>query len=183
MFNHRSWKRLRLGLCSGYLLLILSGVLGCVSDPPAKDAFSGCRYAAPEPVFNAAVAGVSRHSFTRQKAAATESFLLNQFTEVEIQQSGCDHIRQVFIFRWPAPQGGAGEIDWPAFASVHFEGLGQLGAPYLSYLAMSEAISERSENLKAPGSTVALQPGLQFKLSGKRKGSQLELTAEVWEAP
>jgi hypothetical protein len=61
--------------------------------------------------------------------------------------------------------------------------LGQLGAPYLSFSAISDVLSQQQEKLQPGDKSIQLQPGLYFKIEQKRKGQKAILIATLYESP
>lgn len=80
-----------------HLLLFILGciVLSCNSVPEK------CRYGSAEPIFDTSYEKVIKHSFSQKGQLTFEQIIFENQMELEIQQSGCDSIRQVFQFKIP----------------------------------------------------------------------------------
>ncbi|KGE86159.1 MAG: hypothetical protein ACE362_03730 [Phaeodactylibacter xiamenensis] len=171
-------KRALAGIIFSFGLWALSWLGGCASDPPQRQSFEDCLYGAPEPIFDASLPGVSQHRFELQPGKGVERFVLNQSTIVQIEQTGCDQIRQEFTFSWDA---AARREDWAAQAIQKYRELGELGAPYLSFSAISEVLQARKEKLRPRGEAISLQPGLAFRITAAETGQQSKLVTVLYE--
>lgn len=160
-------------------LLLVWLCFGCGEEGPVQ--FEDCLYSEPEPIFGEHIQGVSKHAFERDRLGATERFQLAQGTAVTIEQRGCDYIHQSFTFVWDDGPAGQSSVFWARQAARCFEELAQLGAPFLTFQAISDAIRARERELIAGGQPITLQPGLMFRLEASRSGQQLRLTAELFE--
>lgn len=171
-------KRTLAGIIFSLGLWALAGLGGCASDPPPHESFEDCLYGAPEPIFDASVPGVSQHQFELLSAKSMESFVLNHSTFVQIEQTGCDQIRQEFTFSWEAANR---KEDWALQAIQKYRELGELGAPYLSFKAISEVLQARREKLHPRGEAISLQPGLSFRITAAEEGQQSKLVTVLYE--
>lgn len=171
-------KRTLAGLIFYMGLWALFGLSGCASDPPQRMSFDDCLYGAPEPVFNASLPGVSQHKFVLQPGKGTESFVLNQSTFVQIEQTGCDRIRQEFSFSWKASKG---KEDWAMQTIQKYQELGDLGAPYLTFSAISEVLKAKQDQLQPRGEPITLQPGLEFRIVAAKQGKESKLITVLYE--
>ncbi len=77
------------------LILVLSTMLSCGTESKK------CRYGHAEPIFGSVYEKVIEHRFTKTGQLTFENIVFENKMELEIQQSGCDSIRQVFQFRIP----------------------------------------------------------------------------------
>jgi|GEM_PF-2481000 len=80
-----------------YFLLfgLVCTVLSCSSEPKK------CRYGSAEPIFDSSYEKVVEHNFNQKGQLTFENIIFVNKMELEIQQSGCDSIRQVFKFKIP----------------------------------------------------------------------------------
>lgn len=161
------------------LLLWLSS---CASDSPKSVSFEDCLYGAPEPIFNESVPGVSHHNFELIPGKGIESFILNGSTTISIEQTGCDQLVQQFTFSWEGVPSGSDSRYWAKKAIQLFGELGQLGATYLSFAAISDVLSQQQEKLQPGDKSIPLQPGLYFKIEQKTKGQKAILIATLYES-
>jgi hypothetical protein len=171
-------KRALSGIIFSLGLWALAGLGGCASDLPPSESFEDCLYGAPEPIFDASLPGVSQHQFELQPGKGVERFVLNQSTTVQIEQTGCDQIRQEFTFSWQAV---TRKEDWALQAIQKYRELGELGAPYLSFSAISEVLGSRKENLRPRGEPISLQPGLAFRITAAEAGQESKLVTVLYE--
>jgi hypothetical protein len=171
-------KRALSGIIFSLGLWALAGLGGCASDLPPRESFEDCLYGAPEPIFDASLPGVSQHQFELQPGKGVERFVLNQSTTVQIEQTGCDQIRQEFTFSWQAV---TRKEDWALQAIQKYRELGELGAPYLSFSAISEVLGSRKENLRPRGEPISLQPGLAFRITAAEAGQESKLVTVLYE--
>lgn len=171
-------KRALSGIIFSLGLWALAGLGGCASDLPPRESFEDCLYCAPEPIFDASLPGVSQHQFELQPGKGVERFVLNQSTTVQIEQTGCDQIRQEFTFSWQAV---TRKEDWALQAIQKYRELGELGAPYLSFSAISEVLGSRKENLRPRGEPISLQPGLAFRITAAEAGQESKLVTVLYE--
>ncbi len=77
-----------------FFLLIFT-VLSCSSEQKK------CRYGKAEPIFAPFYEKVVKHKFDQKGQLTFEHIIFDNKMELEIQQSGCDNIRQVFKFKIP----------------------------------------------------------------------------------
>jgi hypothetical protein len=164
-------------------LTALISLNSCASDPPQQVGFEECLYGAPESIFNPGIPGISRHQFELQPDRGIERFVLNQETSVEIEQTGCDHIRQKFTFSWKPEASIRSHSEWAAHAIRIYQELGELGAPYLSFSAISEVLQTKQKKLSPESKPVTLQPGLQFRIITAEVNQQAILITELYQKP
>ncbi|NBC06737.1 MAG: hypothetical protein GVY26_06040 [Bacteroidetes bacterium] len=148
----------------GRLVLLLLGFGACAPDAPPGGTPADCRYQAPEPVFGEKLTGVSGHHFEREGMSATETFVLDQQLEVVLYQSGCDYIQQEFIFTWAGGPRGNSARFWVREAADQFERLAHLGAAYVSFKALSDALRQHEASIQLE-KAFELQAGLAITIS------------------
>lgn len=147
----------------GRLFVLLLALWACAPDRPPGEASEDCRYLAPEAVFNEQLRGLSDYRFRREGQSATESFLLDRELRVTLRQSGCDYIQQAFLFEWEGGPRGSATRYWVRTAALHFDQLAQLGASYLSFKALSDAIRQQEGQIQLER-PFELQPGLDITI-------------------
>ena len=156
------------------LFFLFLALCSCASDAPSEEDLADCRYQAPEPVFREALSGVSGYRFQRDGMSATESFVLNRQVRLRLRQSGCDYIRQEFLFEWKGGPRGSSDRFWVREAAAHFEQLAHLGAPYVSFKALGDALREHEVSIRRE-QAFELQPGLTATVIPLSKGSPKQL--------
>jgi len=148
----------------GQLFLLLLSFGACAPDAPSGGDPADCRYQAPEPVFGEQLAGVSGHRFEREGMAAKESFVLDQQLKVVLHQRGCDYILQEFIFEWEGGPRGNSARYWVRATAEQFERLAHLGAAYISFKALSDALRQQEASIQLR-QAFELQPGLAITIN------------------
>lgn len=164
-------------------LTALISLNNCASDPPQQIDFEECLYGTPESIFNPDISGISRHQFELHPDKGIERFILNQETLVEIEQTGCDYIRQKFTFSWAPETSIRSHPEWAAHTIRIYQELGELGAPYLSFSAISEVLRAKQKKLLPDSPPVTLQPGLQFRIIAAEMNQQAILITELYQEP
>ncbi|MEQ8704692.1 MAG: hypothetical protein RIC19_12275 [Phaeodactylibacter sp.] len=175
-------KQTLLSLVFSFGLFFLLGLGGCAADPPQATSFEDCLYGAPEPIFDGSVRGVSKHQFELRPGMGIERFVLNQATQVRIEQTGCDQLQQRFTFSWDAGTGSKNNTYWSEQAILKYQELGELGAPYLSFSAISEVLQKKQNQLTPRGEAIVLQPGLYFRIEQAQQGQRAELVTLLYES-
>ena len=94
------------------LLLLLS--YQC-SDPKPE-----CKYGSPEPIFSKENKKVNQHAFGIEGQRAYEEILFENDLNLEIIQSGCDDITQVFQFNFPGDYSKEPISTWIELAIQNF---------------------------------------------------------------
>lgn len=148
----------------GRLVLLLLSFGACAPDAPSGGSPADCRYQAPEPVFGEKLAGVSGHRFEREGLSATESFVLDRQLRIVLHQSGCDYIQQEFVFTWEGGPRGNSARFWVREAAEQFERLAHLGAPYISFKALSDALRQHEASIQLE-TAFELQAGLEITIT------------------
>lgn len=93
-------NNLRFCTCTIGVLVILL-ILSACRQTAKGDAFSGCAYTEPEPIFSENTPGIERHSFQLGTQESTEQMEFGDGLNLSIRQSGCDHRKQQFEFQIP----------------------------------------------------------------------------------
>jgi hypothetical protein len=155
-------------------MLLLLSIWSCSEDTGADEAFADCRYLAPEPIFHEGLPGLSEHRFNTSEQGAEESFVVERDLHVNLQQSGCNEIRQVFWLEWKTGPTGRSARFWVRAASGQFRRLAALGAPYLSFKALSDALAVNEQQIEM-GQPFELQPGLHIVIEPERQQSPKRL--------
>ncbi|HKK79317.1 MAG TPA: hypothetical protein VJ933_06790 [Phaeodactylibacter sp.] len=119
---------------------------------------------------------MSGHHFERKGMSATESFVLDQQLKVVLHQSGCDYIAQEFVFEWEDGPRGNSARYWVREAAEQFERLAHLGAPYISFKALSDALRRHEASIQLE-QAFELQPGLYITITplSQRSPKQLKV--------
>ena len=160
-------------------LLISAAAAGC-GGAPGQDAFADCRYGAPEPIFHAQLPGVARHDFRLSQGQGWEYLAFTDGLELEVRQTGCDHIRQEFRFQQLGQFRKAPADFWIDETGRIFNRLGQLGPEYLSYYSLAQAIAEQANRIPL-AQNVELQPGFFLNISPQSSENETTLVVTLGE--
>ncbi len=124
-------------------LKVLLGVLIALSAcQPAvnPDAFAGCAYTEPEPVFNENLPGVIDYSFQPGIKESNEQVKFDDGLNLNIRQSGCDHLKQEYIFEIPGNYTSRNTQYWVRQTVLLLKELSKLGPEYVVFEHWSLAI-------------------------------------------
>lgn len=124
-----------------FLALFTGLVTGLTSCGNAK---SDCAIGEPRPMFAADLTGISDYNFTASKQESSETFLFHGET-IEINQSGCNQIKQLFQFQIGKGKNPEELIDAVNNNLIAFAQLGQQQA---GFLAWSQAINDFRSAIK-----------------------------------
>jgi hypothetical protein len=160
--------------------LVLSATAAGCGGAPGQDAFADCRYGAPEPIFHAQLPAVARHDFRLSKGQGLEYIAFTDGLELEVLQTGCDHIQQEFRFRQSGQFRQAPADFWIDETARIFSRLGQLGPEYLSYFSLAQAIDEQANRIRLAQNT-ELQPGFFLNISPQSAEQSTTLVVTIGE--
>ncbi len=105
------------------LLPIIYIGTGCQNAPQKNN--NDCPFGTPTAIFQPEQEGIKDHSFQLEEDYSLERFRLENESEIEIHQSGCDQIRQEFQFSIPPMDK---QLDAPSYAMLAAEKFFQLAA-------------------------------------------------------
>lgn len=162
--------------------IALLGFAGCANEPPADELFTDCRYAAPKPIFHEGLESVARHHFQLEQGKAVESLSFDDGLQLQILQTGCDHIHQEFRFELDGGDTAAPDNFWISEAAGQFYRLGQLGASYVVYLSLARALDERNGQFRL-GESIELQAGFYAKVERQNSRGRQLLAVSLSEQP
>ncbi len=143
-----------------FFALTLLLAISC-SDPVPKT-FKDCTFGEPQPIFSENLTGVKTHKFTLNKLDAREEVFFENGKELVINQSGCDHIKQEFLFNiikeipdnFPA---------WVDRATDEFFQLSELSEKHATLGIWATFIKNNKNDLKQ-GESLEIQPGYFVKI-------------------
>lgn len=118
---------------------------------------SDCTYGEPRPIFSDTLEAIQTHQFSLTDQLGIENITFTTGLELEIQQSGCDAIRQEFQFTLKGNYTDEAATFWFEQAMLHFQFLGSLGEQYFPLYAWGQAIGEVSKDMKV-GEAYEVQP-------------------------
>jgi|GEM_PF-805109 hypothetical protein len=117
------------------------------------DAFSGCAYTEPEPIFSENIPGVERHSFQLGTQESTEQIEFGAGLNLSIRQSGCDHRKQEFAFQIPGTYTEKNAGYWVTKTIRCLEELSALGPEFAVFEHWSAAIARSAKQIRLSEST------------------------------
>ena len=141
------------------LFLIFTFVLfsQCQSGPPP------CKYKPPVAIFSKELEPIQHHRFEVSGQDSREGIVFKNGIQMEILQSGCNDILQVFQFYIPGDLKEKNSEYWIEMAIQHFAYLSTVSNQHFSLHYWSDAISEKFHELKL-GRPTELQAGYAVKI-------------------
>jgi len=142
-----------------YLLLFLLGsiVLSCGSEPKK------CRYGEAEAIFDLSNKKVIAHDFRKNGQLTFEYIIFENELELEIQQSGCDSIKQVFQFKIPEDV-RAETPDYFKEMTIQFFGyLSMLNDKYFALHHLGKVVNQHFNDIKL-GKPFMMQENYYLKI-------------------
>ena len=132
-------------------VLIVATFINCQSGGNEK-----CKYGAPTAIFSQNLPTVVRHSFEAKGQEANEKVLFDNGISLEINQSGCNAVKQQFIFTLPTfPQG---EPNWIFIGAGLLKKFGELGDNFMPFVLWGDAIEKKMNEMKI-GEPTELESG------------------------
>ncbi len=130
------------------LMLVAMLYVSCSDSKNQTKDFSQCKYGMPSAIFSQTLKQVKAHSFQLKSQEAIEIIHFDNDVKLELIQSGCDEIRQEFRFTIKNFQKSNFQhtID-EALKQLRY--LGGLSDQYASFSFWSDAIAQKSMQLKA----------------------------------
>lgn len=155
-------------------LLIFVGVClwGC------KDEAQKCAYPPPVAIFSDSMSFVSSHAFKLEKRNASESVAFENGLQLELDQSGCDHIKQTFQFTTEKP--GEGDPNWFFLTAQQFEYVSRLSPKFMSLSSWAELINMNASQFRL-SEPLEIENGFFVKIDKIDSGKNVILTAELSE--
>lgn len=156
-----------------FLLLSFSLLIISCGSETAK-----CKYGEPVAIFSDETPDVIKRSFTGNGQTAIEEASFKNGMSVEIQQSGCDDILQVFQFRVERPS--EGEPNWFLVAGEQFNYIGNLSEKLEPLLMWGTVINQNAGGFKY-GLPLEVDQGFFIKIDKIESGKNAILTVELSE--
>ncbi len=145
-------NNLRFCTCTIGVLVILL-ILSACRQTAKGDAFSGCAYTEPEPIFSENTPGIERHSFQLGTQESTEQMEFGDGLNLSIRQSGCDHRKQQFEFQIPGAYTEKNADYWVKQTILCLDGLSALGPEFVVFEHWSAAIARSAKQIRLSEST------------------------------
>lgn len=143
---------MRFNTCAIGILTIILALSAC-RQSAKTDAFSGCAYTEPEPIFSGDIPGIERHSFQLEAQESTEQVKFADGLNLSIRQSGCDHRKQEFEFQIPGAYTEKNAGFWVRQTVEQLEGLSALGPEFVVFEHWSAAIARTAKQIRLSEST------------------------------
>ena len=138
---------------------------GEVEKDPSNP-FAGCKFGKPEAIFSQELGQVNTHSFSIEGEAGIEKMDLENGSQLEIIQTGCNSIHQEMLFSLPI---SADSIPLVELASNELANLGGFSERYMIFNTWASTIEQYADEF-SPGKEVELEPG-KFASIDKIKSS------------
>jgi len=135
------------------IFVIILAFSACHQQPAQTDAFSGCAYTEPEPIFSEDVPGIERHSFRLESQESTEQIEFGDGLSLSIRQSGCDHRKQEFKFQIPGTYSERNAGYWVRQTIEQLDGLSDLGPEFVVFEHWAAAIARAGKQIRLSEST------------------------------
>jgi len=137
-----------------------------------------CKYGTPTPVFSKEISSVLEHSFEAKDQASTEQATFENGMHLQLQQSGCDDIKQVFQFTIERP--GEGEPNWFLLVADQFIYLSSVSENTVSLGQWASVISSNASLFKF-GLPIEVDKGFFVKIDKIDSGKNAILLVELSE--
>lgn len=157
---------------SVFLICIVLLLSACKNEPKA------CKYGAPQSIFSPELEKVVSHQFEVIKQDASEQINFENGIELEIIQSGCDSIRQVFqiVFHQDLSKEKPEYFIEKSIELFHY--LGSVSSKHFSLNVLSQTIQDRFHDFKL-GQPLELQPNFYIKIDKIGSMEQTMLAIEL----
>ncbi|HMR44217.1 MAG TPA: hypothetical protein PKC40_10305 [Saprospiraceae bacterium] len=155
------------------LLILAALFFSCDGGSAGK-----CKYGSPTPIFTPTTYSVSSHSFVAKGQESSEQIVFDNGIRLEIFQSGCNAIKQEFVYDLPAFPDA--EPDWIFIAAELLKKYGELGEQFAPLVFWGEEISKKKQEIKL-GETTELQDGHFVKVERLRFPEKSVMTVTLSE--
>jgi len=143
-----------------FLLVLALTALSCNSNNSESNK---CRYGKAEPIFAPDYEKVIKHDFSKKGQLTFERVVFENKMELEIQQSGCDSVRQVFKVKIPEDV----QYEAPAFFKEMtiqvFGYLSQISDKHFSLHHLGKVVSQHFQDIKL-GKPFMMQENYYLKI-------------------
>lgn len=126
----------------------LLSILACVALSCGSSTDEKCRYGSAEPIFDTSYEKVLKHSFSKKGQLTYEQIVFENQMELEIQQSGCDSIRQVFQFKIPEDVRSQESAYFKEMTIQFFIYLSQISDKHFSLHHLGKVVSQHFQEIK-----------------------------------
>ncbi len=137
-----------------------------------------CAYPPPVAIFSDSMSFINSHSFNLENRNATESVTFKNELQLQLDQSGCDHIKQTFQFTTTKP--GEGDPNWFFLTAQQFEYISSLSPKFISLSSWAEMINLNASQFRI-GEPLEIENGFFVKIDKIDSGKNVILTAELSE--
>lgn len=160
-------KKLRYKLIGQALSLLL--ILGACEEHTKEDStdFSNCMFEEPTAVFDPSLSFVEEHVFILHPSEAIEQVVFENGLELELTQSGCNEIVQVFQFKLYGNFPDLATQVWLEKAGQYFLYMGTLDELYFPLYKWGEAMLENAATVKL-NQTFQLNETFSIKVNRKK---------------
>ncbi len=137
-----------------------------------------CALGAPQAIFSEEMDIVNQHSFEARGQESTERFVVDDSLSVEIQQSGCDKVRQIFIFDLKGDYTNPTN-NWVEFAADLLYDLGAAGPEIAIYFdPLSAQIGQEAAKISL-GEPYALGDGRSVIITKVVAANHSQVSVEI----
>ena len=137
-----------------------------------------CKYGTPTPIFSKEISAVTAHNFEAKEQESAEQVTFENGLQLQLQQSGCNDIKQEFQFTIDRP--GEGEPNWFLLVSEQFLYLSSLSGNTESLGMWASVISSNASLFKL-GLPVEVEKGFFVKIDKIESGKNTILIVELSE--
>lgn len=121
---------------------------------------------------------IKSHTFQSEGQNTSESALFQNDLALELSQSGCDHVKQVFQFTTEKP--GEGDPNWFLLTGQQFEYISRLSPKFMPLAAWAEMINLNASQFRL-SEPLEIENGFFVKIDKIDSGKNVILTAELSE--
>jgi len=139
-------------------LILFSTALSCSSESREK-----CRYGNAEAIFSREYEKVIEHDFNKKGQLTFERVVFENRMELEIQQSGCDSVRQVFQFKIPEDVQQEAPTYFKEMTIQVFGYLSQVSDKHFSLHHLGKVVSQHFQEIKL-GKPFMMQENYYLKI-------------------
>jgi len=142
-----------------FLFFLAITLLSCSSNKSSEK----CRYGSAEPIFSIEYEKVVKHDFNKKGQLTFERVVFENKMELEIQQSGCDSVRQVFKVKIPEDIQHEAPAYFKEMAIQVFGYLSQVSDKHFSLHHLGKVVSQHFQDIKL-GKPFMMQENYYLKI-------------------
>ncbi len=143
-----------------FLLILILTALSCNLNSSKSEK---CRYGNAEPIFSPDYEKVVEHAFKKKGQLTFEQVVFENKMELEIQQSGCDSVRQVFQFKIPEDVQQEKPAYFKEMTIQVFGYLSQVSDKHFSLHHLGKVVSQHFQDIKL-GKPFMMQENYYLKI-------------------